>query len=96
MNVALIVVTPKREGARRPINPFLAERVVVRAELFGSHLHGRYIKLRVRTSCLTGLSPTAGKSAPSLAVRGQGSYDLLNDEAVAAALAEGHNIDMRD
>ncbi len=96
MNVALIVVTPKREGARRPINSFLAHRVVVRAKLCGSRLHGRSIKLKVHTNYLTGVFPTAGRSAASLAVRGQGNYDLLNNEAVAAALAEGHNIDMRD
>ncbi len=96
MKGALIVATPKREGARRPISPFLAERVAVHALLFGSRLVVPYIKLRIRTNCLTDVSPPAGKSAPSLGVRGQGNYDLLNDEAMAAALAEGHNIDMRD
>ena len=92
----MIVATPKREGARREINPFLALRVEVHVRLFGSRPHGRLLKLRVLTNSLTGAYPPAGRSVPSLVVPGHGTFALLNDETVQAAIDADVNIDMRD
>ena len=96
MNDVVIVETQKREGARRPINPFLVERVGLVHLLSGLPQHVQLTKLRTRTIILTGLSPTVVLSGHSQVVLGQKTYDVLSDEAVRIALEEGQNIDMRD
>lgn len=74
-------------------NVWLAE---ASAALYGSRPRRQLLKLKTRTTCLTDASLLHGRSGPSLAVRGQGTYALLSDKDIEEARKFNKDIDFRD
>ena len=95
-NGVIRVATRRKEPASPETSPLRAQLVKELPRWYGSPRVKRLRKLKTRTTILTAPSPTAGRSAPSLVVRGVGIYDLVSDEDVAKALAADINVDMRD
>ena len=95
-NGVIRVATRRNVPARRRQGHLRAQIVEELPVWSGSNRVVRLRKLKTRTTILTAPSPTAGRSAPSLVVRGVGIYDLVSDEDVAKALAADINVDMRD